>query len=134
MVTRVVDGDTIIVASGNNTVRVRLIGVNTPETVDPRRPVECFGKEASARTKQLLAPGTAVRLERDAEPLDRYGRTLAYVYRASDNLFVNLRLVADGFGQTMTIPPNVTFADRFRAAERAARSEGRGLWSKCRGN
>ena len=134
MVTRVVDGDTIIVASGNDTVRVRLIGVNTPETVDPRRPVECFGKEASAHTKQLLAPGTAVRLERDAEPLDRYGRTLAYVYRASDNLFVNLQLVADGFGQTMTIPPNVTFADRFRTAERTARSEGRGLWSKCRGN
>ena len=74
--------------------RVRLIGIDTPETVDPRKPVQCFGKEASDHTKALLPAGTAVRLERDAEARDRYDRLLAYVYRASDGLFVNLELGA----------------------------------------
>lgn len=128
---RVVDGDTIIVAIGNRRERVRLIGVDTPETVDPRRPVGCFGTEASNHTKSLLPAGMAVRLERDAEQRDRYGRLLAYVYRHNDGLFVNEELLRDGYGQLLTIPPNVAHVDAFRDAQRVARESGAGLWSAC---
>lgn len=139
VVERVVDGDTVTVfpIAGDGAVgagepeRVRLIGIDTPESVDPRQPVECFGKEASARLEQLAPPGTRVRLERDAEERDRYDRLLAYVYRASDGAFLNLRMVADGYAHTLTIAPNVTYADRFRQAEREARAESLGLWSAC---
>lgn len=127
-VERVVDGDTIVLAGGE---RVRLIGVDTPETKDPRKPVQCFGEAASAHTSALLPPGTAVRLEHDVEPRDRYGRTLAYVYRASDGLLVNADLVASGFAQILTIPPNVAHVDEFRALQTEAREAGRGLWSAC---
>ncbi|MFN8053039.1 MAG: thermonuclease family protein [Acidimicrobiales bacterium] len=130
-VTRVVDGDTIIADIGGHDTRVRMIGFNTPESVDPRRPVECFGKEASKHLSSLAPAGTPIRLERDAEQLDRYGRTLAYVYRASDGMFLNLQMVTDGYAHALTIPPNVTYADRFRAAERAARTAGIGLWAAC---
>lgn len=126
VVERVVDGDTIVLA---DRTRVRLIGVDTPETVDPRRPVECFGQEASAHTKELLPKGTAVRLVYDAERTDRYGRTLAYVYRASDGLFVNLDLARNGFAEQLTVPPNVAHADDVAAAVDEARRERRGLWS-----
>lgn len=130
-VERVVDGDTIIVDLGGRRTRVRMIGFNTPESVDPRRPVECFGKEASDHLKSLIGSGDAVRLERDAEKTDRYGRTLAYVFRARDGLFLNVQMVEDGYAHTLTIPPNVTYVERFRAAERDARTAGRGLWSAC---
>jgi micrococcal nuclease len=93
-VVRVVDGDTIVVSLAGREERVRYIGVDTPETVKPGAPVECFGKKASARNKALLPPGTEVRLDRDAEERDRYGRLLAYVYRARDGLFVNASLAA----------------------------------------
>jgi endonuclease YncB( thermonuclease family) len=131
VVKRVVDGDTIVVHVGTRDERVRLIGIDTPETVDPRKPVQCFGKEASDHTKALLPPGTVVRLERDAEPRDRYDRLLAYVYRTSDGLFVNLELARDGYAQLLTIPPNVTYVDQLRVAVADARHEGRGLWSSC---
>jgi len=124
-VERVVDGDTIVVDGGE---RVRLIGVNTPETKDPRRGVQCFGHEASAHTESLLPPGTAVRLVGDVDPRDRYGRTLAYVYRSDDGLFVNADLVAGGFAQVMTVPPNVAHADEFLALQQHARDASRGLW------
>jgi len=130
-VTKVVDGDTIDVDIDGRRTRIRMIGFNTPESVDPRRPVECFGKEASKHLAALSPVGTEVRVEGDAESHDRYGRTLAYVYRASDGLFLNLQMVVDGYAHTLTIPPNVTFADRFREAERGAREAGRGLWSAC---
>ena len=126
----VVDGDTIVVAGGT---RVRLIGVDTPETKDPRKPVQCFGREASAFTESLVAPGTAVRLVYDVERLDRYERTLAYVYRLSDGLFVNAALVADGYALVATFPPNVAHVEELTALARAAREEGRGLWSACGG-
>lgn len=126
----VVDGDTIVVAGGT---RVRLIGVDTPETKDPRQPVQCFGREASAFTASLVAPGTAVRLVHDVERLDRYGRTLAYVYRLSDGLFVNAALVADGYALAATFPPNVAHTEELTALAREAREEGRGLWSACGG-
>ncbi len=131
VVKRVVDGDTIVVHVGGRDERVRLIGIDTPETVDPRKPVQCFGKEASDHTKALLPAGTVVRLERDAEARDRYDRLLAYVYRESDGLFVNLELARDGYAQLLTIPPNVTYVDELRAAVADARHEGRGLWSSC---
>lgn len=131
-VARVVDGDTVVVQLGGRDERVRLIGIDTPETVDPRKPVQCFGREASNRTKALLPKGTAVRLERDVEARDRYGRLLAYMYRVDDGMFVNLALAEEGFAQALTIPPNVAYADRFAAAVAEARRGSRGLWGACR--
>ena len=130
-VAKVVDGDTIDVTVGATRTRIRMIGFNTPESVDPRRPVECFGKEASKHLASLAPVGTPVRLERDAEEHDRYGRTLAYVYRASDGLFLNLQMVADGYAHVLSIPPNITYAARFREAEGTARDANLGLWSSC---
>ena len=129
-VVRVVDGDTIRVDVGGRAERVRYIGVDTPESVKPGSPVECFGKEA-ARFNARLVAGRRVRLVRDAEERDRYGRLLAYVYRAGDGLFVNARLVRDGYATTLTIPPNVRFAERFRHQAAEARRAGRGLWRAC---
>jgi micrococcal nuclease len=131
-VVRVVDGDTVEVRVGDRDETVRLIGIDTPETVDPRSPVECFGEEASARTKALLPEGTEVRLVADVEPRDQYDRLLAYVYR-DDGTFVNLALVEDGYASLLTYPPNVAHVDEFTAAAARARNEGRGLWIACGG-
>jgi micrococcal nuclease len=131
-VVRVVDGDTVEVRLGRREETVRLIGIDTPETVDPRSPVECFGEEASARTKALLPAGTGVRLVADVEARDRYDRLLAYVYR-DDGTFVNLALVEDGYASVLTYPPNVAHQSEFTAAAARARDEGRGLWSACGG-
>jgi micrococcal nuclease len=130
MVTRVVDGDTIHVAVGGQDETVRYIGVDTPESVKPGTPVQCFAKAASAANERLVE-GRRVRLAYDAEHRDRYGRLLAYVYRADDDAFVNARLVEDGYARTLTIPPNVRFADRFASLARAAREHRRGLWRAC---
>lgn len=130
-VTRVVDGDTIVVSINGGEDKVRLIGVDTPETKKPNTPVECFGKEASAHMEELLPPGTPVRLERDAEQRDRYDRLLAYVYRSDDGLFVNLAMAQDGYAAQLTVPPNVAHVDEFTQAAREAREQGRGLWSAC---
>ncbi len=131
-VVRVVDGDTVEVRIGSREDTVRLIGIDTPETVDPRSPVECFGEEASNRTKELLPAGTGVRLVADVEARDRYDRLLAYVYR-DDGTFVNLSLVEDGYASVLTFPPNVAHVDEFTAAAARARDEGRGLWGACGG-
>jgi micrococcal nuclease len=128
-VERVVDGDTILVTGGE---RVRLIGMDTPETKDPRKPVQCFGREASARTEHLLPKGSAVVLVYDADRYDRYGRTLAYVYRARDGLFVNASLVREGYAVAYTVPPSVAHEDEFVRLQREARDANRGLWSACR--
>lgn len=128
---RVVDGDTIVVETDGVEERVRLIGINTPESVDPRRPVMCFGDEASERLSELVPEGTALRLERDVEARDRYDRLLAYVYRASDGEFVNLTMVSDGFAEPATYPPNVAHRDELGAAAAQARAEGAGLWDAC---
>ena len=126
LVERVVDGDTIIVQGVG---RVRLIGVDTPETVHPRRPVECFGKEASAFTKRLLE-GRRARLEYDRERTDRYGRTLAYVY-LPNGTFANAEIVRQGYGHAYTRFP-FRYLDEFRQHEREARRRERGLWgAKC---
>jgi micrococcal nuclease len=132
-VVRVIDGDTAVVDLGGGDTTVRFIGIDTPETVAPDRPVECFGPEASSRLKQLLPPGTAVRLWRDVEPLDRYDRLLAYVQRSSDGLFVNVAQVADGYAIAKSYPPNTWYRTTFEAAEAAARAGGVGLWSTCGG-
>ena len=134
VVAHVVDGDTIDVVIGRHHERVRLLGINTPEVVDPRRPVECYGPEASALTKSLLHPGTPVSLVRDVEPRDAYGRLLAYVYRQPDGLFVNLDLVVRGAALLLTFPPNTAHAAEFAAAAGNAKHARRGLWAACRGN
>jgi micrococcal nuclease len=134
-VDHVVDGDTVRVRLPGrpDTESVRLIGIDTPETNGPGGLRECFGKEASARLGELLPDGTAVRLVRDVEARDRYGRLLAYVYRKHDDLFVNLALAEDGFAAPLSIPPNVAHRDAFVAAAAEARDEGRGLWGRCGG-
>jgi micrococcal nuclease len=132
-VARVIDGDTIVVSLGGRDERVRLIGIDTPETVSPVKPVQCYGKQASNHTKALLPPGTAVRLVRDVEARDVYGRLLAYVYRRSDGLFVNLELATDGFASLLTYPPDVAHAEQFRAAVAGARQRDIGLWRTCGG-
>ncbi|MCU0312138.1 MAG: thermonuclease family protein [Acidimicrobiales bacterium] len=133
VVREVVDGDTIRVAVDGRTESIRLIGVDTPETVHPTEPVGCYGPEASARTTELLPPGTPVDLERDREERDTYGRLLAYVLRRSDGLFVNLELVRGGFAEVLTIAPNTAHTRDFTAAAAEARREGRGLWAACSG-
>ncbi len=135
VVTKVVDGDTIRIRfpGQRDTESVRLIGIDTPETHGPGGLRECFGQEASDRTTKLVPAGTTVRLVRDAEARDRYGRLLAYVYRASDDLFVNLSLARDGFAAPLTIPPNVAHSSEFVDAAARARRDGRGLWGRCGG-
>lgn len=110
---------------------MRLIGVDTPETKDPRKAVQCFGVEASAHTMSLLGSRTPVRLVYDVERFDRFGRTLAYVYREGDGLFVNAALVAEGYAQVAAFPPNVAHAEELIRLARSAREDGRGLWSAC---
>ncbi len=123
-VERIVDGDTIVVEGG---LKVRYIGVDTPETVHPNKPVAQFGKEASAANRRLVQ-GKTVMLEYDVERTDKYGRTLAYVW--ADDVFVNAWLVENGYAKAGTYPPNVKYADLFRELQRKAREEGRGLWGK----
>jgi len=129
-VVRVVDGDTVVVRTGGHDERVRYIGVDTPESVKPGTPVQCFAKAASAENRRLVE-GQEVRLVGDAEARDRYGRMLAYVYRKRDGLFVNAELVRRGYAKPMTIPPNVAHALELRRLAKTARREGRGLWSRC---
>lgn len=132
-VIEVIDGDTVDLSIAGHRQRVRLIGVDTPETKHPNKPVECFGHEASAFAESLLVPGTKVRLERDAEARDTYGRLLMYLFRSSDNLFINLELVRQGFAHVLTIEPNIAYLEKFVAAARDAQSNNQGLWQACRG-
>jgi len=125
-ISRVIDGDTIELEGG---ARVRFIGVDTPEVVDSRTAVQCFGPEASAYTKQLLAGGFVV-LKKDITDTDKYGRLLRYVY-LPDGTFVNLKLVADGYAYASTYPPDVAHAKEIAAAQNTARAESRGLWESC---
>ena len=130
-VVRVVDGDTVRVMRGGEEIVVRLIGIDTPETVAPDRPVECFGPEASARAKELL-DGQQVWLEYDpvSGMTDKYDRTLAYVWLSPD-VMLNELLVREGFAEEYPYSKGAKFEDEMAAAERAAQAEGAGLWSAC---
>jgi micrococcal nuclease len=128
-VVRVVDGDTIEARIGGEIEDVRLIGVDTPETVKPGTPVQCFGPRASHFTKRQLED-RRVRLVFGVERRDVYGRLLAYAYLGSR--FFNPILVRRGLARTLTIPPNDRFAGRFRRLELGAARAGRGLWGACR--
>jgi len=128
-VLRVVDGDTIQVRlDGGGVERVRYIGIDTPESVKPNTPVQCYAKKASHYNASLV-DGRAVTLRLDAEQRDRYGRLLAYVY--TSRAFVNRVLVARGYARTLTIPPNVAHADEFARLARRARQDDVGLWRAC---
>lgn len=149
-VARVVDGDTVHVTLDGQDATLRLIGVDTPETVDPRGPVGCFGREASTFTKHLLSVGTQVWLERDVSETDRYGRLLRYVWIAFDAtdprfadlvgldgvedgqlVLVNQLLVGQGYAASSAYPPDVAYQTTFVDDQRAARDAGRGLWGAC---
>ncbi|MGA0863698.1 MAG: thermonuclease family protein [Ilumatobacteraceae bacterium] len=127
----VVDGDTLVVRMAGRTETVRLIGVDTPETVHPSKPVECFGPEASARTAALLPKGTRITVVRDAEARDRYGRLLLYVTRAADGLFVNLDIVEQGYAVPLSIEPNTAHQRDFAEAAHRASTARLGLWGAC---
>jgi micrococcal nuclease len=128
LVTRVVDGDTIEARIGGEVEDVRYIGVDTPETVKPGTPVQCFGPRASTFNHSLVE-GRRVRLVFGVERRDTYGRLLAYVYLG--DRFVNAMLVRRGLARTLTIPPNDRFAPQLRGLELGAARAGRGLWGAC---
>lgn len=128
----IVDGDTIDVDVDGTVQRVRYIGMDTPETKHPDMAVECFGPEASAKNEELVA-GKTVYLEKDVSETDRYGRLLRYVWIGHPGalVMVNEELVRQGYASVATFPPDVKYQARFLAAQEDARSNGRGLWSKC---
>ena len=129
----VVDGDTIDIDIGGREERVRLVGINTPETHVENGPPECYGPEAAEYTGSLLPGGTEVRLTRDVVGRDDYGRLLAYVYRRADDLFVNEAIIAGGYARPLSIAPNNAFTERFVAAASAAEADDVGLWGACAG-
>ncbi len=129
-VKRVIDGDTIELETGQ---KVRYIGIDTPETVDPTRPVACFGKEATNFNRQLVE-GKFVKLEKDVSETDKYQRLLRYVYidlPDRGQVMVNEELVKEGFAFSLTYPPDVKYQERFLQAQRWAREQLQGLWKSC---
>ena len=139
VVTNVVDGDTVDVeitgrsegpgageAEVGSEYRVRLIGIDTPESVKPNSPVECFGEEASVAAAALLE-GAEVKLVKDVEETDQYDRLLRYIYIGSE--MANARLVVNGYATAYTYPPNIRHSELFVQLEREAREGNRGLWS-----
>lgn len=135
-VIKITDGDTIHISMDGRDETVRLIGINTPETVDPRRAVECFGKEASVRIKEI-ASGKIVRLEYDDSQAvrDTYGRLLAYVY-LEDGQMINRKMIAEGYAYEYTYLTPYHYQQEFRDLQRLAQSAKRGLWAEetCNGS
>lgn len=136
-VTQVVDGDTVKVKRGGEIITLRLIGIDTPEIVDPRKPVQCFGKEASSKTKELLT-GKSVRLEADATQgeKDKYDRLLRYLY-LEDGTFFNKWMIEEGYAHEYTYDSNpYKYRGEFLDAQKRAQEGNRGFWSEgtCRGN
>jgi len=127
-VVRVIDGDTIEVSIAGKSYKVRYIGIDTPETVHPSKPVECFGKEATEKNRELV-DGKTVRLEKDVSETDSYGRLLRYVWVG--DIFVNDYLVREGYAYACTYPPDVKYTEQFVQAQREARENNRGLWAAC---
>lgn len=125
LVIHVVDGDTIVL---ENSESVRYLGVDTPETHHPVRGLECYGPEATERNMELVE-GKLIRLEKDQTDRDRYGRLLRYVY--VDGVFVNAKLVEEGYAYSSYYPPDTKYYEQLLALELEAEQEGRGLWSAC---
>lgn len=129
-VVRVIDGDTIQLDNG---LTVRLLGIDTPETVDPRKSVQCFGKEASNKLKSLVLDQVVI-LQKDVSETDKYQRLLRYVFLPLDEnqlLFVNDYLIREGYAKVLTIPPDVKYVEQFLEAQREAKEKERGLWDRC---
>jgi len=135
-VSSVVDGDTIKIKMNGDIIALRLIGIDTPETVDPRKEVQCFGIEASNKAKELLT-GKKVRIEKDPTQgeLDKYGRTLAYIYR-EDNLFYNKYMIEQGYAHEYTYNTPYKYQIDFKNAQNYAQTNKLGLWSSntCNGD
>lgn len=130
LVIEVVDGDTIKIEGD---VTVRLLGIDTPETKDPRKSVQCFGKEASNETKRLVE-GKVVILEKDVSETDKYRRLLRYVFLPLEDgrlLFVNDYLIREGFARALTYPPDVKYTEQFLQGQQDAKESSRGLWGRC---
>lgn len=129
-VIRVVDGDTIVVAINHKPQTIRLIGINTPETVAPNKPIQCYGPEASAHAKEMLM-GKIVRLESDPsqDDQDKYHRYLRYVFLDNEN--VNESFVRDGFAKEYTYKTPHHYQQEFRADQKAAKKNKLGLWGAC---
>lgn len=131
-VKKVVDGDTIQLETGE---KVRYIGIDTPETKHPTKPVQCFGKEASKKNTELVE-GKDILMEKDVSNTDRYGRLLRYIYlpnpdATDEAIFVNEYLVEQGYAHLLTYPPDVKYNELLKSAETQARDEGKGLWNAC---
>lgn len=131
LVERVIDGDTLQLS---NRQTVRYIGIDTPEIVDTRKKMQCFGIEAAEKNKEL-AEGKNVRLEKDVSEVDRYGRLLRYVYvqslEDSEEVFINDYLVRNGFAHTSSFPPDIKYQSQFRDSQNYARLNNLGLWASC---
>lgn len=141
-VVRVVDGDTVVILLNGQEEKVRLIGVDTPESKNNEKArrdssktgesvseIVKLGKEAAQYTKSILPKGTKVTVETDVQPRDRYGRLLAYLYLENGEM-VNSLIIQNGYAQVMTIPPNVKYEDLFRKLMKEARENNRGLWKE----
>ena len=131
-VKKVVDGDTVKLETGET---VRYIGVDTPETKHPNKPVQCFGREASAKNKELVE-GKEILMEKDISNTDRYGRLLRYIYLPNSDatdeaIFVNEYLVEQGYALLLTYPPDVKYDKMLKDAQNTARESKRGLWGQC---
>lgn len=124
-VEEVIDGDTIVLEGGET---VRYIGIDTPETSHPTKPIECFGEESKKINKNLVE-GKMIRLEKDVSETDRYGRLLRYVW--VDEIFVNDKLVRDGYASSVSYPPDVKYQEVFKQAQEEAMQDNRGLWNSC---
>lgn len=136
-VDHVVDGDTVDIMIAGRQERLRLIGIDTPEIAHgasgdrPAQEAECYGAEAAAFTSGLIPPGTPIWVERDVVGEDDYGRTLGYVYRALDGVFVNYELARQGYAEPLSIAPNEAHRDRIVEAARQAQRDEAGLWRAC---
>lgn len=128
MVTKTLDGDTFEIKIGKGMVKVRMIGIDTPETLDPRKPVQCYGHEASEKTKELLnGRSVSLKLDKTQSSLDKFKRLLAYVHR-DDGLFVNQFLLENGYAREYTYNKKYQSQKEFKALEKKAKEEKHGLW------
>lgn len=142
VIDEIIDGDTIRLhaasARGNNgpvtarqTTKVRLLEIDAPETTKPDQPGECFANESTLALTDLLPPGSPAHVATDREHQDRYGRLLLYVWN-EDGVFVNLRMIEDGYAQSVLFGPNDAYIDQMRSAETQAKNDNRGQWASCR--